>query len=80
MTINGPRLVAKSLALAGPRPTVTSPACTSRADQSFISVKPASSPPAPITAASSSSKSRARVASGRGTGSPGPKIAAGLEK
>jgi hypothetical protein len=72
--------VAKSFALWGPSRTVVSPACTSRADQSFISVKPAISPPDPITAAISSSKSSIPVASGRRTGSPGPWIDAGLEK
>ena len=76
--------MAKSFAFAGPSPTVTSPACTSRADQSFISVNPAisgsPSSPRPITAAISSSKSSIAVDAGRATGSPGPRIAAGFEK
>ena len=84
MTIQGPRLVPKSFAFAGPRPTVTSPACTSRADQSFIRVKPAisgrSAASTPITAAISSSKSSIVVVAGRLSASPGPRIAAGLEK
>ena len=80
MTSLGPRLVAKSLPFAGPRPTVISSRWTSRALQSFISVKPAISPSAPITAAISSSKSSMSRRAGRATGSPGPRIDAGLEK
>ena len=47
--------VAKSFPFAGPRPTFISFRCRSRADQSFITVKPPTAPPAPITAATSSS-------------------------
>jgi hypothetical protein len=78
------------LDLCGPSPTVISPACTSRADQSFISVNPAipspvSSRPAPstgtpTTAAISSSKSSIALAAGRRTASSGPWIEAGFEK
>ena len=51
----GPRLVAKSLPFAGPSPTLISARCRSRADQSFMTVKPPMRPSAPITAATSSS-------------------------
>src|SRR3954466_8171288 len=80
VTSQGPRLVAKSLAFDGPRPTLISPAWTSRALQSFISVKPAIWPSPPITAAISSSKSSIFVDSGRRTCAPGPQIEAGFEK
>ena len=55
VTSTGPRLVAKSLPFAGPSPTAISARWRSRADQSFMIVKPPISPSAPITAASSSS-------------------------
>ncbi len=55
VTSTGPKLVAKSLALAGPSPTRISLRWMSRADQSFITVKPPICPSAPITAATSSS-------------------------
>jgi hypothetical protein len=54
-TSSGPSEVAKSLPLAGPRPTDISLPCRSRADQSFMRVYPSIPPSAPITAASSSS-------------------------
>ena len=54
-TSSGPSEVAKSLPLAGPRPTDISFAWRSRADQSFMIVKPSIPPSEPITAASSSS-------------------------
>ena len=55
VTSTGPRLVAKSLPFAGPRPTAISIFWRSRADQSFMTVKPAIRPSAPTTAAASSS-------------------------
>ena len=54
-TSSGPSEVAKSLPFAGPRPTDISFIWRSRADQSFITVKPSGRPSAPITQASSSS-------------------------
>ena len=55
VTIIGPRLVAKSFPFAGPSPTSISGRCRSRADQSFMIVKPPICPSPPITAATSSS-------------------------
>ena len=55
VTSTGPSEVAKSLPFAGPRPTFISCRCRSRADQSFMTVKPPIRPSAPITAATSSS-------------------------
>src|SRR3954470_4053707 len=55
VTTTGPSEVAKSLPFAGPRPTFISFRWRSRADQSFMTVKPPIAPPAPITAATSSS-------------------------
>ena len=55
VTTTGPSEVAKSLPFAGPSPTVISFSCRSRADQSFITVKPPIAPSAPTTAATSSS-------------------------
>jgi hypothetical protein len=66
--------------LCGPRPTAISRRWTSRALQSFISVKPAIDSSCPITAAISSSKSSMVEAAGRRTGWPGPWIEAGFEK
>ena len=54
-TSSGPSEVAKSLPLAGPSPTGISANCRSRADKSFMIVKPSIPPSAPITPASSSS-------------------------
>ena len=55
VTTTGPRLVAKSFPFAGPSPTFISARWRSRADQSFMTVKPAIRPSAPTTAATSSS-------------------------
>ena len=55
VTTTGPRLVAKSFPLAGPRPTFISVRWRSRADQSFMTVKPPIRPSAPTIAATSSS-------------------------
>ena len=55
VTRTGPMVVAKSFAFAGPSPTRISLRWMSRADQSFMAVKPAIAPSRPITAATSSS-------------------------
>ena len=55
VTTIGPRLVAKSFPFAGPSPTRISARWRSRADQSFITVKPPIFPSAPMIAATSSS-------------------------
>ena len=55
VTTIGPRLVAKSLPFDGPSPTRISARCRSRADQSFMIVKPATRPSRPMIAATSSS-------------------------
>ena len=55
VTTTGPSEVAKSLPFAGPSPTFISSRWRSRADQSFITVKPPICPSAPMIAATSSS-------------------------
>jgi hypothetical protein len=88
--IHGPRLVAVSLALTGPRVWSTSRACRSRALQSQKSRYPAMccsassgdrlAPPRPMTAANSSSKSYLTDPGGIGTSSRADRIAAGFWK
>ena len=55
VTRTGPKLVAKSLAFAGPRPTRISLRWMSRAEKSFMTMNPAMSSSLPMTAAISSS-------------------------
>ena len=93
VTIHGPRVVAKSLPLAGPSRTFISRAWMSRADQSLKIVYPKMWPAAssgdrsrpsepatpPMTAPTSSSKSRRSVFGGR-TSAPVAMIECGFVK